>query len=1454
MSTRTKYAIYSAITLFAVLALYVGCCRRGPQNANEEKSGVKFGTSFTPGQPIITGVSANTQVTIPSHCSGSWIACDPTLPAGADAGGGENGCALPSKCVQGLMTGYELQGTVANMADGSQNYVGSIFTEGYRAPRNALANGLTEENVPAIGAIVSSSTSNFGTWSDSINVSQGPGLGFTWACPSNGTTAGVNGCAANWSVGGDRQTNAGYGTLAGNASITSVPYKGNSVVRDASNQGNDLVVIAAYEQTSANIGQPLNATMGTWFAQCNTNADCASYGNGQEQCISNYSSPGSPCAQPGDQCYCACTGATPAAANAQCPHGDDGTAATMTCQPVEGAGANLAFAGPPYSIGGETYGLCQSSANYTFTGNSFFDPFSYFGVNENTSALNAQIYGIGVNFAVGFSSPSVTLSCNTNADCPPPTLCDSIYGACALPAPGPTNLPCLCQSSYSGPPYSCTVGTPACASTTLGYNWVFGRNNLGVTQDIVASVSTDGGKTFSKSATLSMGSFVDDPTYGAAGADEPTIRVNAPGNGCIPGTAGCTTSPNTPATLIAVWDNVNASQGEPVGTATTGSAFYKWAAAASADQVPSGSPIPPFASGGEVANVPGIPSLPDPFGGPYLAEIPIAQDGSFTFKPVPAHCLNGISCDNIYSFPVEDDANCGPVAGKSATGSNAFNSWPSSGKDQQGACIASLTLGTANGPPGPYGVCTASGDSGTRCCTGTTCIGTASTTLTNAITLPKAKIDVASTTSLVAASPGTIQITSSTGVQTLTCTGSTATAFTGCTGGTGKAAAGTLVVTPDSVLGTCSLVANACLPSGGQAADGTHLSPIATDDDSRVAPCHGGNPAAQHFLNLSSCLQANGTYGSCLQLAGQPIQQAWQLSLAVRNKPYVSGQPVPPRVYLMGAVAQTPPALGGGAGPAGTLVNCGALGCQALDPPTYGSAAFYTNIPTNGIQNIISKVWFLAVSDNPFSGKASDWTTTLIGKDTDAQGNPAWPACLTNALNQDANTQSTNVPSFDNDGFGGNGEHWYRVALQVNPYWAGDVSSLTNGQPGNAPAEIVFAMERSTFASTCVLGDVGCDQAQYQAKATEYGGIRVIASQWPAATHGQSFDSWTSFLNSASTTPVQVLNPNYTAGIAANGGSQIIPLTDQGYRAHAGNLEVGGNQYAPNIAITEGTGGGIYAAVTFHQQVGINYTGAGALTSLPFVPGVGKDPAGAHPSCTLANGTGLDGGALTECNGYSWAGSYWTNPSASPLGQLNSSLGIGDSTGVPGNTNGVGLNFCAYDSTLKLSDCSNTYSVSTPGGSPTLLITWGAGAACCNYGNQLSDFTYVEKGFGFQVGVAPCTGASCPTGATTISAGTGVPFPERVTLGNTATGDYDFGLVGIGNGKWIQPWADNRNWNQPNITAANAQPGFPPAPGSSVPCVHDSDCPSNVCLEATCMNMPGIYSQIYSATFSSSAP
>jgi hypothetical protein len=755
----------------------------------------------------------------------------------------------------------------------------------------------------------------------------------------------------------------------------------------------------------------------------------------------------------------------------------------------------------------------------------------------------------------------------------------------------------------------------------------------------------------------------------------------------------------------------------------------------------------------------------------------------------------------------------------------------------------------------------------------------------------------------------------------------TATSFTGCTGGgNGTLALGSAVTTPNTVTGQCGLVQDACLPSGQFAVDGVHQTPIATDADPSVAPINGYNSSRDanrlHFLNLDSCNLGNGTYGNCL-----PVQQPWQMNMAVRHKPATCGngtQPCAPRIYLIYVGAQYPVVWNGGAAPSNQLPG----NAPFLAP---GSISSTRDQVTN-----VGLVWYLSVSDNPYHGYASDWTTYVLGKDLDTLGNPAYPLVLTSNPNNNSGANGAGsgfVPQVSLqgslfEGLGptprGNGNHWYRVSMAVNPYWAGSVSSLVNGAPGNAPGEFVFVYERPVFTSTCVLGQPGCNQAQYQAAATQYRGLRAVAGQWPAATAGQVADEWASMISPSTTKPVQVLNTNYTAGVAAYGGALVVPTYDTGYGATSGIAEISGNQYGSNIAITQGSGGSnIYAAVTFHQTVRVNFpTDAGtALPTAPFTPGVGQDPIApdaGYPQCVLAQGygTAANNVLLNECTGYGYRTQIPTTNNGTP--PATGLLGINVDCIIP-----TGLGFgigCTYNTTLGYNDCTagcngpngscaNCVDVPPTSSSPAEVCACGSNADCayngptsqcvggfcsggasapfpgagqasCNYGNQTQDFEYQIVGFGFQVGVAPCTGGSCPHGTTTISSGSQTPAPERVLTYNTTIGDYDFGLVGVGGGKWVTTWADNRNGLDPlqaNITGSTCElsTDCPPISGTggvgacinglcqtqnvpnvgqSITCVHNADCASNVCTGGTCQTAPGIYPQVFTATFNSSAP
>jgi hypothetical protein len=83
------------------------------------------------------------------------------------------------------------------------------------------------------------------------------------------------------------------------------------------------------------------------------------------------------------------------------------------------------------------------------------------------------------------------------------------------------------------------------------------------------------------------------------------------------------------------------------------------------------------------------------------------------------------------------------------------------------------------------------------------------TTTDVAQTLPEATLTVTSTTGFPTS--GTLEISSSTGTQTLTYTGTTATSFTGVTGGTGSVVAGE----PLGAVGTVTLNGSATLPTSG---------------------------------------------------------------------------------------------------------------------------------------------------------------------------------------------------------------------------------------------------------------------------------------------------------------------------------------------------------------------------------------------------------------------------------------------------------------------------------------------------------------------------------------------------------------------------------------------------------------------------------------------------------------
>ena len=82
----------------------------------------------------------------------------------------------------------------------------------------------------------------------------------------------------------------------------------------------------------------------------------------------------------------------------------------------------------------------------------------------------------------------------------------------------------------------------------------------------------------------------------------------------------------------------------------------------------------------------------------------------------------------------------------------------------------------------------------------TTTINMVLTTITTAAALPQATIHVVSTTGFTPPAAGTIYVTSSTGLQTITFTGTTGTTFTGCTGGTGNIVVGNSVTNFDNSL------------------------------------------------------------------------------------------------------------------------------------------------------------------------------------------------------------------------------------------------------------------------------------------------------------------------------------------------------------------------------------------------------------------------------------------------------------------------------------------------------------------------------------------------------------------------------------------------------------------------------------------------------------------------------
>jgi hypothetical protein len=124
--------------------------------------------------------------------------------------------------------------------------------------------------------------------------------------------------------------------------------------------------------------------------------------------------------------------------------------------------------------------------------------------------------------------------------------------------------------------------------------------------------------------------------------------------------------------------------------------------------------------------------------------------------------------------------------------------------------------------------------------------GTTITAATNGKVLPQATITVVSTTGF--SIPGTIFVTSSAGVQTVTCTGSTATSFTGCSGGTGTMSTGGVV----SIFPDRSMYVGANPPNTNTTCAGYTLSNGTCNIENPFTlqkPCKRCDPASQIPVN-----------------------------------------------------------------------------------------------------------------------------------------------------------------------------------------------------------------------------------------------------------------------------------------------------------------------------------------------------------------------------------------------------------------------------------------------------------------------------------------------------------------------------------------------------------------------------------------------------------------------------
>jgi hypothetical protein len=171
---------------------------------------------------------------------------------------------------------------------------------------------------------------------------------------------------------------------------------------------------------------------------------------------------------------------------------------------------------------------------------------NYPGCSAGGNGCSGNVCGIGCGYAC-----AVDTDCNQNNFFAPSThgVCDQNTGLCVNDCPqGPgwsgVCVANVCQNDC-GPSATCTAGNcvgpgandgsccsnvcnnGTCTNTTAPTPSGLG-NVQGLTQgqDVVMSVSTDGGRTFKKSTTISMGASADDVTFGSGAADAPVMDID----------------------------------------------------------------------------------------------------------------------------------------------------------------------------------------------------------------------------------------------------------------------------------------------------------------------------------------------------------------------------------------------------------------------------------------------------------------------------------------------------------------------------------------------------------------------------------------------------------------------------------------------------------------------------------------------------------------------------------------------------------------------------------------------------------------------------------------------------------------------------------------------------------------------------------------------------------------